>query len=267
MADITVRKMRFHFDVQQDLTVIRNDVKASCDLLGLSLTMPYLEPYLIRTMREATKQVTDPILIEDMKRFSAQESYHYGNHAKFNERIRECVGEDYALKIQAIEDALEADYQRFTKDKSLAFNVAYAEGFEAMTSALAVSICTEEFLESMTPDWRKLFEWHIAEEIEHRTVCFDVFEHLIGSYSYRLTRGVYAQAHYLGYIQRFSKCLMQALGHTSSMFEIPSYMRSTVGRYLKTWSPRYNPANFGTNEVFDALLAKYSDLAEAGGQA
>ena len=49
------------------------------------------------------------------------------------------------------------------------------------------------------------------------------------------------------------------------MFEIPSYIRSTIGRYLKTWSPRYNPANFDTNEVFDALLTKYSDLAKAGG--
>ncbi len=267
MADITVRKMRFHFADKQDLTVVRNDVRGSCHLLGLSLTMPYLEPYLIRTMREATKQVTDPALIEDMKRFSAQESYHYGNHAKFNEHIRACVGERYARKIQAIEDDLEADYQRFTAEKSLAFNIAYAEGFEAMTSALAVSICTEEFLETLTPDWRKLFEWHIAEEIEHRTVCFDVFEHLVGSYAYRITRGVYAQAHYLGYIQRFTTCLMEARGEKLSMFDVPFYIRATVGRYLRTWSPRYNPANFDTNEVFDALLTKYSALAQTGRQA
>ena len=58
---------------------------------------------------------------------------------------------------------------------------------------------------------------------------------------------------------------MAALGQKPSMFEIPSYIRSTIGRYLKTWSPRYNPANFDTNEVFDALLTKYSDLAKAGG--
>lgn len=266
MADITVRKMRFGFAEDLDLNVVRGNVKESCNWIALSLTMPYLEPYLIRTMREAVKEVSDPVLATDMKNFSAQESYHYGNHAKFNERVRAKVGETYAKKIQAIEDDLEADYERFTKEKSRAFNIAYAEGFEAMTSAMALTVCNDAYLAQQSDDWGKLIEWHLAEEIEHRNVAFDTFDYFVGSYPYRLSRGWYAQGHYLWYIFRFYKCLMQAQGHTVFVPSLPSFIVSSLPRYLKTLSPRYNPSHFGTTETMDKLLTKYSAIAESGGQ-
>ena len=36
-------------------------------------------------------------------------------------------------RLDEFERELEDDYQRFTKTKSLRFNLAYAEGFEALT--------------------------------------------------------------------------------------------------------------------------------------
>jgi predicted metal-dependent hydrolase len=47
---------------------------------GFSLTMPYLEPYLIRTMREGLKQVEDPMVLADGAAFMAQEGQHFQGH-------------------------------------------------------------------------------------------------------------------------------------------------------------------------------------------
>ncbi|PCJ51526.1 MAG: hypothetical protein COA70_14070, partial [Planctomycetota bacterium] len=50
-----------------------------------SLAMPYLEPYLIRSMREARKQITDPALQKDLDLYVAQEAMHFRQHRKFND--------------------------------------------------------------------------------------------------------------------------------------------------------------------------------------
>ena len=56
---------------------------------GVSLTMPYLEPYLIRTMKVALGEIRDEQLAEDVRRFSQQEGHHFRNHMKFNEEVFE----------------------------------------------------------------------------------------------------------------------------------------------------------------------------------
>ena len=56
-----------------DPVVVAGDPEQSYMMIGLSLLLPYLEPYLIRTMKEAKKQISDPELIDDLERFSAQE--------------------------------------------------------------------------------------------------------------------------------------------------------------------------------------------------
>ena len=219
MADITVRKLRFEFADNKGLEIIPGNKKASAFWIGLSLTMPYLEPYLIRTMRSAVKDVTDPVLAEDMKRFNGQESHHYRNHALFNDEVRAKLSPGAAAEIRQIEDDLEADYQRFSAEKSVRFNIGYGEGFEAMTSAMALTCFAVDMPATCTPDFRRLFEWHLAEEVEHRTVTFEAYEHLVGHYAYRLYRGFRSQAHYLRYIHRFSKCLLAEMGAPSRGLE------------------------------------------------
>ncbi len=72
------------------------------------MLLPYLEPYLIRTMKEAKKHVTDPQLVSDMERFSAQEGQYFKEQMRFNEVIRKSFP-----GLTTLEAELEADYQRF----------------------------------------------------------------------------------------------------------------------------------------------------------
>ena len=139
MADITVRKIRFSFGEALDFEVGDDQLGDMLGPLALSMTMPHLEPYLIRTMKVARKQISDPVLAEDASRFSQQEGHHYRNHAMLNEQILSQFDDAAADRLRGIEADMEADYQRFSKQKSLRFNLAYAEGFEAMTCAVALA--------------------------------------------------------------------------------------------------------------------------------
>ncbi len=258
MSEITVRKIRFPFGEAIDLDRSDRELGLILPALGLSLTMPFLEPYLIRTMKVALKQITDPALTEDVRHFSQQEGHHYRNHAVFNEELRAHFGEPVAGEIRAIEAALEADYQRFSQERSLRFNTAYAEGFEAMTCSMALA--SLEFQGFGAVPGGELWSWHMAEEIEHRTVAFDVYHQLGGRYPYRIAVGTWSQVHYVRYVWRFARCMAAALGRKLQ----PSFdpmQRSAVRRYLGTWSPRYDPARIEIPDGLEPLLSAFSERA------
>lgn len=263
MADITVRKIRFTFDEPIDFDVSDEMLGTILPMLGLSLTMPYLEPYLIRTMRTAIPLIGDPVLAEDTRRFSQQEGHHYRNHARFNDELRRQFDSASADRLRAIESAMEADYQRYTKQKSLRFNLAYAEGFEAMTCSSALAGAEHgTFDAAANMPGGEMWAWHMAEEIEHRTVAFNVFQHLVGSYAYRIVFGTWSQVHYLLYIRRFARCMAAALGRKLVIPRSPD-SRATLRRYLHTWSPRYDPAKVDVPRVVPLLLARYSKRADS----
>ncbi|MAE94124.1 MAG: hypothetical protein CL910_05635 [Deltaproteobacteria bacterium] len=255
MADITVRKMRFRFEEPIDFERSDEELSVILGALGLSMTMPYLEPYLIRTMKVALTKITDPGLAEDARRFSQQEGHHYRNHAKLNEQVRNHFEAPVADQLRAIESDLEADYQRFTREKKLRFNLAYAEGFEAMTCASALAMAEHGTLGQMPGG--EIWAWHMAEEIEHRTVAFGVYDHLVGSYPYRMLAGTWAQIHYVRYIGRFSRCMAAGLGR-KIVNPRQGMQRSAARRWLHTWNPRYDPAKIEVPEGVQELLDHYT---------
>jgi predicted metal-dependent hydrolase len=100
-------------------------------------TVPaYIEPYLLKVMRLAKEKI-DPANAELHRKldiFIKQEMQHCKLHLSFNKAIR---ADGYEGMLE-FEKQYEADYDRYLKTKSLRFNMAYSEGFEAM-SAIAVT--------------------------------------------------------------------------------------------------------------------------------
>jgi predicted metal-dependent hydrolase len=106
----------------------------------------------------------------------------------------------------------------------------------------------------------------MAEEIEHRTVAFGVYQHLVGSYAYRIVAGSWAQWHYLSSVLRFARCMADALGRRLVPPAAP-LRRAVLRRYRRTWSPRYDPARIDVPEGVAGLLARYSSLAARASRA
>ena len=99
-------------------------------ITGGSLTMPYLEPFLIDTMRDALDVIDDPHAREEAIAFIAQEGQHFRHHRQYNELMK---SKGYP-ELGAIEDEMQADYDRL-RGKSLQHRMAYTAGFETMTLA------------------------------------------------------------------------------------------------------------------------------------
>ncbi|HUL18922.1 MAG TPA: metal-dependent hydrolase [Steroidobacteraceae bacterium] len=214
-----------------------------------STSLPYVETYLNSVMARAAQVLTDPALRADIAVFSAQEGNHYRQHRHFNRLL---YGRYPGLR--ALENALGADYEQMLRERSLAENVAYCEGFECLGI-----IQTEFFFERIADllagaDARlvKLWGWHLAEEFEHRTVCYDVHYALGGGYVGRL-RGFLRALRHLG---RYGKAVsahllsvdragMSAAARRESRRLERRYrarfLRFALPRLLYVLSPFYDP--------------------------
>lgn len=248
MDTITVRRPAFEWPSDLPVLPLPNDPSRSCELVALSFTLPYLEPYLIRTMRVASKEDIDVDLLAEMKAFSGQEAQHHKNHSRVNDVVRSKLSPEAAAAMRVLEDALEADYRKFSAERSLAFNLAYAEGFEAMTFAFARSVLRLADLDDAVPAWSGLIAWHLAEEIEHRSVTFDAHEAIVGRYPQRIAVASYAQVHFLGYLFKMAKVLQNdtidsdvGLRQVLMQGAKRHWKNGVIAGVFQTLSPRYNP--------------------------
>lgn len=263
--DMPIRIMNFDIDPQH----VRENLPNFFPALGLSMTLPYLEPYLIRTMRLALTKVSDDAIAKEVKQFIGQEAQHYKQHSKLND-ILKGLSPDFA-GLQKIEDQMEADYQRFTKTKSLKFNLAYAEGFEAATCAVARFELERQTWSQQgslkDSELLRLYNWHLTEEVEHRTVTFNIYKHLFGSYFYRVFVGAFGQYHFFKYVYLFSRHIEKNLPEDllPKMTEVkpPGFMEiwPLLKSVIATYMPWYNPANLKLPESFEPFSNRFLDEA------
>ena len=265
-ARMPVRIMDFEIDP----VLVRDALPEVFPAYGISMTLPYLEPFLVRTMREALDHCTDPKVAQEVRQFIGQEAQHYRQHAVLNDIIRSISPELEGLR--EIENQLEADYQRFTSTKSLKFNLAYAEGFEAATFAggrLNFRNNVFDRLETIqNTDLLRLFIWHALEEVEHCTVTFNIYDHLYGDYFYRLVAGTYGQYHFFKYVFRFSKFIAQnapqaleqgrALLPSKNLLGDWREQLSLLGAISKVYLPGYNPAKLDLPENVAQFSQRYA---------
>lgn len=146
---------------------------------GFSLTMPYLEPSLIRTMQAVAKHIDAPELLEDLRAFNGQEARHYQCHRRLNDLIKK----NGYPELAEVEQRLDQSFKKLDRSK-LTTRLAFAAGFECMTNGF-----TDWFINKR----RKLFHradphissfWlmHMVEETEHKTVAFDAYMAYSGAY-------------------------------------------------------------------------------------
>ena len=265
---ITVRKMPFEFPDQIEPDFMDGDFERSFSFIAGSLLLPHLEPYLIRSMKAAEKHVTDPVVLDGLKKFASQEGQHYQMHKKFNDTIRL----DGFPELEAFEKELSDDYYRFTRTKSMKFNLAYAEGFEALTMNAVKHMMEPNGFGDDLPVFLQMVEWHFVEELEHRTVAFDVYDHVCGGYFYRLFVGIWAQWHFTSWMRRVKNYMLKVRPQPEgTLKEIPSETMAamaqpaTVGRLLpgllRIYLPNYSPHDVEISEGIQSLADKYTKMA------
>ena len=175
---ILVRRIPFAFDEAIDPVWHSERREWSHMVNGASLAMPYLEPFLIKTVTEALKQVADPALKADVHGFIGQEGVHYQSHRRYNEILKRTYPE-----LADVEGEMEADYRAFQK-RSLKWRLAYTAGFETMTMGITEWLIRRrsQLFAGSDSAIASLVLWHMVEETEHKTVAWDLYNHLYGDW-------------------------------------------------------------------------------------
>ena len=246
LASMTVRRMRF--DYPASLKAWWNPARPEFSQIvnAASLAMPFLEPYLIETMRKAKEKIYDPKLLAEVDLYIGQESTHFRQHQQFNKRLADlgyrCVPE--------MEKQLKTDYEALATTRSFTFNVAYAEGFEAMALTIGHMLVEERahLFANADPAVSSLILWHFVEEIEHKSATYDVFKHLDGRYAWRIYGLLYATIHIMARTRQGYRALLIEDG---KWFTLASRMAlyavllrifaKLLPRILRILKPSYNP--------------------------
>lgn len=243
---------------------------------AFSIVPAHIEPYLMKVMRRA-KDVLDPKhvkLHEDIAIFNKQEMEHCKNHVAFNRALYDQGYEG----LKEVEKPYQQDYVHFLKDKSLRFNVAYCEGFEAMGSTAAQVIFEDldEYLEGADSEALELWKWHLAEEFEHREVCFQVYKTLYGNgpfaYLYRVAIFLFAAKHIHGYTAKAQEYLLgvdrakmteeERQASIAREKAIAKKVGSASKKHLlKVLSPFYDPGKKKVSPAMQQILDRYDNTA------
>jgi hypothetical protein len=149
---------------------------------GVNLLFPAGERFFVRSVHHYFDQIQDPLLREQVKGFFGQEGRHAQAHERFFE-VMESQGYEIADFLATYEKLMYAGLEpRVSPELRLAVTVA----LEHYTAILAENVFREGLLDHAHPTMRGLLLWHAAEEIEHRSVAFDVLKAVAPGYALRM---------------------------------------------------------------------------------
>ncbi len=193
---IVIRAFNFEFpDDLEPIWVPDNPVRSHM-FNGLSLTMPYLEPYLIKSTQKATAFVEEAELLEDMRGFNGQEARHYQCHRRLNELLK---SNGYP-ELADVEQRLYESFKRLS-ERSLRTQLAYNAGFETMTNGFTHWLINKRktLFSGASPEVASFWLMHMVEETEHKTVAFDAYMAYSGQYLPRAFGVFHGSFHLVGW--------------------------------------------------------------------
>lgn len=150
----------------------------------LSLFFPAGERLFIDAVRAYRDEIPDPDLKKAATAFIGQEALHSREHIEYN-RLMDAAGLPASRLEQQVTRMLDWFREHGSREDLLVETIAL-EHFTALMGGFLLD--HPEVIEGSQEDYRRMWEWHAMEEVEHKAVCFDVYEKCVG-------RGPRAYAH------------------------------------------------------------------------
>ena len=144
---------------------------------ALSATFPRGEAFFIEAVK-AHREGADPRLEAEIRAFVRQEINHTREHIAFNR-----LAEDHGYDIKAI-DGRVAEMLAMFKGRPEYLNLASTMALEHYTAMMAAEFLgNPAHFKDADPEVRAMWEWHSIEEIEHKGVAFDTWNHATKDWS------------------------------------------------------------------------------------
>lgn len=255
---ITVRRMPIEFPDAMGTAWCGDNAYLSALLGALSVAFPPGERLFIDSVRHFADDIDDPELKERIRAFVQQEAHHTKEHIAFNAFL-DRVGYP-AAKMEAWVTRRIGELKKRSRPEA---NLARTAALEHFTAILASAMLEHpDLLERMSPPAAKLWAWHAIEEIEHRDVAFDVYQHAVGDEALRVRTMALVTAFFLTLVSIRTVLMMRAtnrLGDVGSIAEglhllwvRPGLFRKLIPSYLAYYRPDFHPAETD----YSALVAR-----------
>lgn len=149
---------------------------ASLFFVVLSGIFPPGERFFVESVRHFRDRVSDPVLKAQVAGFIGQEALHGREHDRLNEFFA-ARGLSVDIPERCVIWGLR-QLERLPPRLQLACTTT----MEHFTAHLAEAWLTDmAFRDGADPEMLKLWSWHALEELEHKSVAYDVFEQVGGT--------------------------------------------------------------------------------------
>jgi predicted metal-dependent hydrolase len=235
-------------------------------LNAYTLLVPDNEGFYIRTLNEAGPLLQDLRLRNDVRAFSRQEGQHGVAHRKAWELLA-AQGYRFERFVRVADRAAFGIVERFAP---LNLRVAMVACVEHLNAAIGHEYLSRELMAGVHPRVRALFEWHLAEEIEHKAVSFEVLQTFRHAYALRLLSVALVVPLFYLLLGAGASMLMAQdgslwrastwrgwLGHALGGRGMARRMLGHIGHYLQ---PSFQPWALDDRHLVHAALARWSNV-------
>ncbi len=179
-----VRRVRFRFGEPDPMShhFVEGDIVMSHLVAVLSAAFPPGEESFIRSVRRFSDEITDPELKRRVAGFIGQESVHGQEHRKLNDRLIELGYPAVRVFMFKPNTWREKLVKRVENAAHPLAHLAMTAAAEHYTAILGERVLSSDELQSIPGDpevWH-LLNWHATEELEHKSVAFDVYRSVGG---------------------------------------------------------------------------------------
>lgn len=181
MSKIEIRRLNFDFSANTERYWFNQSVFKTHLFNSITIGTPEFEKYLIRHVKKRINFLDNPQLKQQAEAFIYQESQHSHQHKKFWDNLR-ASGYKFDTYLRCIETIL---FDILEQQMSVNLNLAIAAGIEHLTTLIAEFGLEVDLFAEAEPELKQLFEWHALEEIEHKTVLYDVLQNATNNYLLR----------------------------------------------------------------------------------
>jgi predicted metal-dependent hydrolase len=181
---------------------------------------------------------------------------------------------------------LKADLENFAATRSLRFNLAYSEGFESLGPPAAELWFehSDALLAGADYEAVAMWKWHMAEEFEHREVCYRTFKRLYANgllgglwfgWFYRLYGFLFVFFHLGAYTKAVRNLMIErdrrdmtpealAASRRNMQAVTRLALRRILPALLPVLSPFYDPGRKRTPRGMDVYLARFGKGGDMG---
>lgn len=236
----------------------------------LSIFFPAGERFFIQSVRNYRDEITGKHLKAQISAFIGQEGFHTREHEEYNDALR-AAGMPIDQLDNIVVNILDT-VKKLPRPMQLAVTVA----LEHLTAVLGDMLLRNEFLlEDAEPHYAAIWNWHALEETEHKAVCFDAYEQVVGknaaAYALRVSTFVLANVIFWSLFLPFYTSMVSKSGGVMNvrgwlklanlLAGKPGIMRRMLPDWLDFFRPGFHPWMHDNRHFLDKADALMAQVA------